>query len=97
MIDKMNKMVLFCSLCFLFSCAQAAENYPKDVSAFIENTGSCQHLAGEWDADISKHRQKDIERQVNVVCGKAKVEQNTLKKKYHADSALLDAINDYDF
>ncbi|EJF32118.1 hypothetical protein A936_05555 [Enterobacter sp. Ag1] len=97
MVDKMNKSLIFCALFFLVSCAQAADKYPKDVTEFLINADDCQHLSGEWDSNLPKEQQKDIEKQVNVICGKAKSQQGALRTRYHNEKSILDVINEYDF
>ncbi|MTH47616.1 hypothetical protein GJV78_15395 [Escherichia alba] len=97
MVDKMKQIALLGSIFFLLSCAQAEDNYPKDVTAFLNNAESCQHLAGEWDSQLPKAQQENIERQVNIVCPTAKEQQAELRARYSGEQNILDVINGYDF
>lgn len=92
----MYRCAFFCLL-FLFSCAHAVEKQPKDVTEFLINADSCQHLAGEWDSSLPEAQKRDIEKQVDAVCMKAKIQQNELRNRYHDEQSILDVIDAYDF
>jgi outer membrane protein OmpA-like peptidoglycan-associated protein len=72
----------------LISNTVAADNTrQRDVEEFKKNADLCEHLAGEWDSNLSKNRQKEIERGVLKHCGRAQQQLQRLRKKYKDDPA----------
>jgi hypothetical protein len=67
--------------------AQPRTPVPPDVRAFIDNADRCQHLAGEWDSDLSVARQQEIQRGVIKYCGLAQLQLKALSEKYKGDRA----------
>ena len=91
------KSLLFLFMIFLVSCAQTTERIPDDVTDFLMNADDCQHLSGEWDFSLPEAQKRNIEKQVDIVCSKAKVQQRLLKVRYQNDKDTLKFINEYDF
>lgn len=72
--------------------ALAKDSIPKDVRVFIENAEACEHLAGEFDGDLSEQRQKEIERGVVRYCQSAQKQLKRLSAKYKNDPKLMEII-----
>lgn len=69
---------------------------PIDVKAFADNVDSCIHLAGEWDSNLPKERQSEIEKSVDQYCGKAKEQKEKLKVKYKNNTEVEKILSRYD-
>ena len=93
----MYKSLVSFALLMLLSCSHAAARYPADVQAFIDDAQECQHLAGEWDPEIPQSQQREIEKQVDIVCTRAKSQRGVLKERYHNHTDIIDAIDRFDF
>ena len=94
--DNMKKFIIFLFLPLLISCVHASEHYPGDVTQYLKNAENCQYFSGEWDSDLPIARQREIEKNVNEACSKAKAEQRHLRVKYRDEQRLLKVINGYE-
>ena len=98
MEGKMKRQLL--ALCLSLGSAAACfatESLPPDVSAFINNAEECQHFAGEWDSDLSAARQKEVEKAIELTCGKAREEKEALQIKYKGNKQVEERLADYAF
>lgn len=86
------KTVLMASLFMIGCAAQAREEIPLDVQAFIHNAAACEHFAGEFDGDLSVARQKEIERSVVKYCQRAQMQLKKLSVRYKNDARLMELI-----
>jgi hypothetical protein len=72
--------------------AIAADARRPDIEDFKKHAELCEHFAGEWDSDLTKQRQKEIENGVVKNCGKAQRELKRLRKKYSKDQSAIAEI-----
>lgn len=70
---------------------------PVDVKAFTDNADNCVHFSGEWDSNLPKERQIEIENSVDHYCGKAKEQKEKLKVKYKNNAEVENILSGYDF
>jgi len=92
----MNGMVLLCLV--ISGCASNITTAPsRDIKAFTDNADNCIHMSGEWDSNLPKERQVEIEKSVDNYCAKAKEQKEKLKIKYKNDPAVEKILNRYDF
>lgn len=68
---------------------------PKDVRTFVENAETCEHMAGEWDGDLPKSRQREITRAIKKYCAAAKRQLPLLTEKYRENPQILRTISEY--
>lgn len=78
------------------SCAEERQPVTSDMMAFFNNAEDCQHFSGKWDSELLTARKKEIEENINVSCGKAKIEREALKKKYAGNKKIEAQLNEYD-
>lgn len=93
----MKNHLLFCALPFAISCACATESCPQDFTKFLAIADDCLHLAGEWDSSLPDTQKKHIEKQVDIVCEKARIQQKVLRARYRDRKDLVERIDEYDF
>ncbi|WP_147321284.1 hypothetical protein [Rhodoferax lacus] len=67
-----------------------------EVVRFVHNADLCDHIAGEWDPDMTKKEKRTIEKKVDKYCGMAQKQRTKLLKKYKSDAAVLNLLNKYD-
>lgn len=67
-----------------------------EVARFVDNAEACDHLAGEWDPDMTKKEKRVIERGIDKYCGTAQKQRAGLLKKYKTDAAVMTVLNKYD-
>jgi hypothetical protein len=83
------------TLLALLSCgglpARAAE-HPGDLRKFLERREACDHWRGE--AGYDEVRQRDIARGVCRACTGTDAELARLKKKYKANPAAMDLLDE---
>ncbi|WP_455813901.1 hypothetical protein [Pseudomonas graminis] len=70
---------------------------PVDVKTFTDNADNCIHFSGEWDSNLPKERQIEIEKSVDNYCGKAKEQKEKLKVKYKNNAEVEKILSGYDF
>jgi hypothetical protein len=73
------------ALLLLVANASATETRRPDIETFKRHAELCEHFAREWDSDLAKQRQKEIENGVAKNCGAAQIELQKLRKKYRND------------
>ena len=85
------KKFIFLWLLVISSIANADAGNPhkKDVQEFEDNAETCDHLSGEWDAELPEENKREIKANMNDACGKAQELYGTLEKKYKNDKAVL--------
>jgi hypothetical protein len=88
----MVKVIALTLLLLATSAAAREKPLRPDVERFKKHAELCEHLAGEWDSDLSKQRQKQIEDGVVKNCGTAQKELQRLRKKYRHDVAATAEI-----
>ncbi|PHM54597.1 hypothetical protein [Xenorhabdus hominickii] len=82
---------------FLCGCTWTSENnIPKDSQEYIDNVEDCQHLADEWDNNLSDEQRKEVEDDIDKYCTKARELQKKLKEKYKNDTKKIEIMNYYD-
>jgi hypothetical protein len=89
----MIKQTIFFLLVATVQSISAAGPLPKDVRTFVENAETCEHMAGEWDGDLPKSRQREITRAIKKYCAPAKRQLPALTKKYRENPKILKAIS----
>lgn len=67
-----------------------------EVVQFVRNADLCDHLAGEWDPDMTRNEKRTVEKNIERYCGKAQKQRATLLKKYKSDASVLNVLNKYD-
>lgn len=92
---KVSAFIFATWLC-VTGVACAENTNPPDVQAFVKNADLCVHLAGEWDSDLGKKEQKDIELTMDRYCGAAKKQLNKLSIKYRDNAAVQKTLTQYD-
>lgn len=73
----------------------AAGPLPKDVRAFVNNAETCEHMAGEWDGELPKSRQREITRAIKKYCAPAKRQLPLLREKYRGNPQILKTISEH--
>lgn len=68
--------------------ASATQAIPADIRVFVRNADTCEHLAGEWDSDLSPARKREIERGVDNFCLAAQRQLQQVEVKYRGDRTL---------
>ncbi|MFL6672403.1 MAG: hypothetical protein ACJ8LG_03810 [Massilia sp.] len=89
------KRVALIVLLLISSTVVAEDTHQPDVEKFKKNAYLCEHFAGEWDSNLSKQRQKEIERGVLKHCGIAQQQLPRLRKKYRNDARTSGEIKDH--
>ena len=69
-----------------------AKEHPTDLRTFLERREECDHWRGEASPD--KARQRDINRAVCRTCMGTDAELARLKKKYKANAAVMDVLDE---
>ncbi|PIJ42550.1 hypothetical protein [Tatumella sp. OPLPL6] len=82
------------SLCFTVQAIDKKESMLQD---FIINAENCQHLASEWDSSLPQVQQRDIEKQIDIVCPTTRQLREVIKRRYQDDKKTMDIIENYDF
>ena len=80
----------------IFPCATFGRELKHNVTDFIKNAEMCEHFAGEWDSDLSDDQKKEMERQVNKYCKKAKRQRKDLLVKYKNSGKVKVIADSYD-
>jgi hypothetical protein len=83
-------------LALLTSSRIALAGDQADVKTFIRNADTCEHVAGEWDSELSEADQKRIQRAVIKYCGSAQNQSKILKKKYRNNPRVLKTISEHE-
>ena len=91
----MIKQAILLLLLVAVQGVSAAGPLPKDVRTFVENAETCEHMAGEWDGDLPKSRQKEITRAIKKYCAPAKRQLQLLTEKYKGNRQILDTISQH--
>jgi hypothetical protein len=75
---------------FLFvASSMAGLRDHKDVKELLENIDGCEHLAGEFNSDLSKKEIREFVEHSNRECAKANYGRNTIRKKYKSNAEIL--------
>ena len=88
----MIKHTIFLILLVTVQSVSAAGPLPKDVRTFVENAETCEHMAGEWDGELPKSRQREITRSIKKYCAPAKRQLRILTEKYKGNRQILNTI-----
>ena len=89
-------LVIICTLLSAAVMAAPAQGSPpKDIQRFIDNADLCEHMAGEFDSDQSKQRQREIEQAVVKYCGAAQRQLRVLKRKYKNNAGVQKIIEEH--
>lgn len=91
----MIRRAVFLLLLVSIQSISAAGTLPKDVRTFIKNAEACDHMAGEWDSELPKSRQREITRAINKYCASAKRQLPLLTEKYKGDAQILKTISEH--
>ena len=91
----MIKQTIFLLLLVAVQGVSAAGPLPKDVRTFVENAETFEHMAGEWDGDLPKSRQKEITQAIKKYCALAKRQLPLLTDKYKGNRQILDTISQH--
>ena len=91
----MIKQAILLLLLVAVQGVSAAGPLPKDVRIFVENAETCEHMAGEWDGELPKSRQKEITRAIKKYCAPAKRQLRLLTEKYKGNRQVLDTISQH--
>lgn len=86
---------------FLFCLAiplslRADSGTPPDIERFIDAADICLHLAGEWDNSLPKAQQREIKRNANMYCTRAKKQYRVLLAKYKNTPEIMKRLQDYE-
>ena len=92
----MHQYIIFILLTLSFS-AHTTENKNATLQSFINNAENCQHLASEWDSTLPQVQQRDIEKQIDIVCPTARQLREVIKRRYQDDKKTMSIIESYDF
>lgn len=90
-VPRASSLVLLALLLCGGLPARAAE-HPGDLRQFLERREECDHWRGE--AGYDKERQRDIDRGVCRTCTGTDAELARLKKKYKANPAVMDVLDE---
>ena len=91
----MIKKTIFLLFLVVVQRVSAAGPLPKDVLIFVQNAETCEHMAGEWDGDLPKSRQREITRAIKKYCAPAKRQLRLLAEKYRGDRKILNTISQH--
>lgn len=70
----------------------AAAEHPTDLRRFLERREACDHWRGEASSD--RERRREIHRAVCRTCSGTDAELARLKKKYRANAAVMDVLDE---
>ncbi|KGD75292.1 membrane protein precursor [Tatumella morbirosei] len=68
-----------------------------EIKYFTDIADNCDYLSGEWDSDLTKKRQREIEKQVDRYCSEVSRLKEKLKQKYKGHPDIESILNGYDF
>lgn len=91
----MIKHAIFLLLLVTVQGTSAAGPLPKDVRIFVENAEACEHMAGEWDGDLPKSRQREITKAIKKYCAPAKRKLPLLTEQYKGNPKILRTISEH--
>ncbi|USX14050.1 hypothetical protein NHH88_31175 [Oxalobacteraceae bacterium OTU3CAMAD1] len=91
----MIKQAILLLLLVAVQGVSAAGPLPKDVRIFVENAETCEHMAGEWDGELPKSRQKEITRAIKKYCAPVKRQLRLLTEKYKGNRQVLNTISQH--
>ena len=91
----MIKQTIFLFFLIIAQSVSAAGPLPKDVRTFVENAETCEHMAGEWDGDLPKSRQREITRAIKKYCAPAKRQLPLLMGKYKGNPRILNILSQH--
>jgi hypothetical protein len=76
--------------------AQAAEDFPKDVQAFLKKRDGCEHFRGEVPDPPEKKRIEEISREIKRLCTGTDDKLASLKHKYAGSPEIMARLNSYE-
>jgi len=88
----MKRLLALTGILLAANAIAAERTRRPDIESFKKHAELCEHFAGEWDSDLTKQRQKEIENSVVKNCGTAQKELQKLRKKYRNDQAGIAEI-----
>jgi len=91
----MIKQTIFLFLLVTVQGISTAGPLPTDVRVFVENAETCEHMAGEWDGELPKSRQREITRAITKYCAPAKRQLPRLSEKYKGNPKILKTISEH--
>jgi hypothetical protein len=88
----------FVYLALLLSALPAlGQDYlPRDVQRFVDRRERCNHMRGEIPDPSEKLRMNEVSRELRKLCGSTDKELVQLKKKYAANSTIMQILNQFD-
>lgn len=90
------KLIQVLVIFIIFPSVSFGSGLRRDIADFKINAEMCEHFAGEWDSDLSEGQKKEIERQVDKYCKKAKMKRKNLLVKYRNDEKVKVIADSYD-
>jgi hypothetical protein len=85
-------------LALLFSVLPVlSQDYlPRDVQRFVDRREGCNHMRGEIPDPTEKLRMNEVSRELRKLCGGTDKELGQLKKKYAANSTIMQILNQFE-
>jgi hypothetical protein len=90
------KRFLMCLALLTTTPLVLAEYLPRDVQRFVDRREGCDHMRGEIPARADGPRMQDIGRQIDRQCKGTDKELAQLKKKYAANSTIMQILNQFE-
>ena len=89
---------IFLGTCVLISVfsSSAGNLLPQDVQKFIDRREGCDHMRGEIPDKSERKRMREVSREIAKLCKGTDRELAQLKKKYKANLAVMDRLNEFD-
>ena len=86
----MKKFLLYLTLVQLPIAVLAQDYLPREVQRFVDRREGCDHMRGESD------RMNEPSREVHKLCGGTDKELAQLKRKYAANSTIMQILNQFE-
>lgn len=90
------KRFLMCLALLVPTLPVLAEYLPTDVQRFVYRREGCDHMRGEVPDRAEGPRMRDIGRQIDKQCKDTDKELAQLKKKYAANSTIMQILNQFE-
>lgn len=69
---------------------------PADVQRFVDRREGCDHMRGEIPEPGEKRRMEQVNREIRKLCTGTDKELVRLKRKYVANSTVMQALNEFE-
>lgn len=92
----MKRLLIYLAMLAPISPIWAAEALPRDVQHFVDKREGCDHMRGEIPDPSEKRRMQEVNREIRKLCTGTDKQLKNLKRKYAANSAVMQTLNEYE-